>query len=105
MKIDNFFLNSFGFFKGCKRPKRKPDYVSFDREGRISSEYWYSEKGVIRCSNHWSSIYSKSVGIKAYTCGNIASCYWILVNKSPKQGYDATPCGFCSWDAFDINRG
>ena len=40
-----------------KRPKGKPDYVSyyFDKTGKrkISSEYWYNENGAVRESDHW----------------------------------------------------
>ena len=40
-----------------KRPKGKPDYVSyyFNKIGKrkISSEYWYNENGVVRGSDHW----------------------------------------------------
>lgn len=44
--------------------KRSPDHVSRDREGKISSEYWYTNEGVIRGSTHWGE--------------GIATCDWYL---------------------------
>ena len=46
------------------RPRRQPDYVSRDRNGKVSSEYWYTEDGVIRGSDHWGE--------------GVASCDWSL---------------------------
>lgn len=51
---DNFFINSVAEFEQVKRrPTRKPDYVSYNRNGEISSEYWYNGDTLIRGSNHW----------------------------------------------------
>lgn len=99
MNKRNFFLKTFAFYKGCKRPKRKPDYVSVNQYGDISSEYWYTDKGVIRCSNHWSNILASSK-LKAFTCGKVASCIWVLKNHSKSKGYSDIPCGFCRWENF-----
>lgn len=53
----NFRLTLADFKEISKRPKGKPDYVSyyFDKtcKRKISSEYWYNENGVVRGSNHW----------------------------------------------------
>lgn len=65
---DNFFWNTIGTFEETKRPKRKPDFVSKNRDGKISSEYWYTENGVIRGSDHWGM--------------SVASCDWPLKTKS-----------------------
>ncbi len=43
-----------------------------------SSEYWYSEQGVIRHSDHW---------------GNVAKCIW------EKEPIDSS-FGFCKWENF-----
>ena len=94
-----FYAATFAFFKGCKRPKREPDYVSVNQFGLVSSEYWYTDKGVIRCSNHWSNILS-SKPVKAFSCKKVSSCIWILKNNSPSKGYSNTPCGFCRWENF-----
>ena len=94
-----FYNKTFAFFKGCKRPKRKPDYVSVNQYGGVSSEYWYTDKGVIRCSNHWSNTISPNE-LKAFTCGKVASCIWVLKNQSPSKGYSSTLCGFCRWEDF-----
>lgn len=69
---NNFFNNSIGFWTLRKtRPKRNPDYISWDIHGmwngksvKKSSEYWYTSDGVIRGSDHW------GVGI--------ASCSWFI---------------------------
>jgi len=81
MNKDNFYLCSKARFKGCKRPKRKPDFTSYNRRGIVSSEYWYGEdkKGeyVIRSSDHWSNSNDKVI----FSCEKIASCYWWLVTN------------------------
>lgn len=51
---DNFYNNAKAVFKGCKIPKRKPDYISYNRYGEVSSRYWYTDSGVVRASDHWS---------------------------------------------------
>jgi hypothetical protein len=66
--INNFHLATFGNFTRCKVPKRKPDYISFNRRTeKISSRYWYGTDSfgeyVIRVSDHW---------------GTVASCRWLL---------------------------
>ena len=63
MKYDqnNFFEDTVAYFKGCKRPRRQPDYVSYNRRGQISSCYWYTPRGVIRASNHWSTLFIKEL--------------------------------------------
>ena len=51
----NFYENTTAVFKGCKIPKREPDYISYNRfSGEVSSRYWYTKSGVIRASDHWS---------------------------------------------------
>lgn len=87
---DNFFLGTKCRFKGCKRPKRVPDYISYNnnKKGRgISSEYWYNEdkkgKYVIRCSAHWSS----SNEMQVHFCKKISFCYWWLITNC-KNAYD-----------------
>jgi len=82
--IDNFYCTTEAIFKGCKTPKRKPDYISYDSlyEGRISSRYWYGKDSfgsfVIRESNHW--VKTKKIGSNNITknCKSIGSCQWNL---------------------------
>ena len=54
-----FFIGTIAVFKGCKTPKRKPNYISYNRFGIVSSSYYYGsdKKGdyVIRVSDHWSA--------------------------------------------------
>ena len=101
MNKDTFYLNTKATFKGCRRPSRKPDYTSFDRDGNISSEYWYTKDGVYRNSNHWSIIYLNGKDVcfldmkHSFTCKKISSCFWRLNCSKSK-----TTCGFASWSAF-----
>lgn len=83
---DNFYLRTIAEFKLTKRPRRKPDFVSISkRDGKTSSEYWYTEEGVIRGSKHWGR--------------GIASCDWYLEG----QGTDMNgrkQYGLCKWEDF-----
>ena len=60
----NYYVNSVGFWDEAKKPKREPDHVSRTKTGEISSEYWYTDEGVFRRSNHWGS--------------DVASCSWYI---------------------------
>lgn len=91
---NNFFKNTIATFNQTERPNREPDFVSRDRDGNVSSEYWYTENGVIRGSDHWGT--------------GVASCDWELQKKDGNlvSGYrgevesqDKT-YGECSWDSF-----
>lgn len=84
--IDNYFSGTIATFKGCKTPKREPDYISYMKSfystDIVSSRYWYGEdkngKYVIRESDHWCT-YKKFDNKKRYPfTKNIASCYWRL---------------------------
>jgi hypothetical protein len=109
-----------GTFRGCKKPKRKPDYGSAS-----GSQYWYGtdKKGdyVIRCSNHWTNvcvIYDKKVN--SYTnrnCKRIATSLWkIKTNhkndvekvKYDRYGqisfYDIKYCGKCYLNSFTATK-
>ena len=70
---DNFFENSVGEWDLKKSaPRRKPDYVSYNkRTGKISSQYWYTDKGVYRKSDHWGS--------------DVASCSWYIKGRKYKN--------------------
>jgi len=88
----SFFLSTFAIFKECNTPKRKPDYVSRDKKGRISSEYWYgsNKQGeyVIRRSNHWSSYIDNKNTTTIQGCGTIGKtdCFWSI--KFPITQYE-----------------
>lgn len=75
-KID-FFLNTQANFIEVEIPKESPDYTS-----NSGSQYYYTESGVIRVSNHWGR--------------GIASCYWNL-NSGYSEEFKA---GYCDWDEF-----
>lgn len=82
---DNYYVGTIAEFKETKRPRRPPDYVSRTKDGKISSEYWYTEKGVIRGSKHWGK--------------EVASCDWFLEG----QGTDMNgrkQYGECQWKDF-----
>ncbi len=85
---DNFFKSTEANFTRVERPERKPDYTSYSKywakSGRVSSEYWYTDEGVIRGSDHWGKF--------------IASCDWYLDGEDglfPDFQY-----GFAKWDDF-----
>jgi hypothetical protein len=88
MNKDNFHIRSFAIFKGCKKPKRKADYISHNKQGEVSSLYWYGtdKRGdyVIRDSDHWANI----------NCKHIAKCVWFLYYH--KQ----TSAGKCYFSKF-----
>ena len=65
----NYFMGTAADFKSVQRPDREPDYVSYS-----GSEYWYSEDGVVRGSNHWGT--------------GIASTDWFL-DGSDVSSYDS----------------
>lgn len=83
---NNFFINTIGEFEQIKtRPRRQPDYVSRTRDGKVSSEYWYTEEGVIRGSNHWGA--------------NVASCDWFLGNQKTSM-HGKKQYGKIKWSDF-----
>ena len=90
---DNFFQNSIGYWeKKSAPPKRPADYKStyFEKgTGNLkkSSEYWYTDEGVYRRSNHWGM--------------DVASCSWLLKGVEYKpdgvsKGYTVT--AFIPWN-------
>ena len=78
----NFFLATAANFKSCKTPTTPPDFVS-----ESGSEYWYTQDGVYRQSNHWG--------------GKIATCSWFIDGESSHS----IITGFCAWDAFRSELG
>lgn len=91
---ESFYNKTKANFLGCKKPKRKPDYVSYDYDGNISSLYWYTDEGVYRYSNHWSRVSIKNT--RTIQCDYVASCWWTLTTN--KNGF--WQCGFCAWHKF-----
>ena len=85
--INNYFSGTIATFKGCKTPKREPNYISYLKDygevtDIVSSRYWYGEdkngQYVIRESDHWCT-YKKFSNKKRFPwTKNIASCYWRL---------------------------
>ena len=90
---DNFFKNSICFWKETSYvPKREPDHTSLERYGDVSSQYWYTPKGVYRRSNHWGE--------------GIASCDWYWKDAKYIQTfreilvYNRRYVGFAEWKDF-----
>lgn len=86
---NNFFIDTIGFFdKIMYKPDKKPSYISYNRDGEISSEYWYTSEGVIRGSNHW--------GL------GIASCDWLFKDEiyNGIMVKDDIEYGFIKWENF-----
>lgn len=92
---ENFFSNSIGFWEERKsRPRIKPDYVSYNTHAaargtgniKVSSEYWYTQDGVIRGSDHWGE--------------DVASCSWFIKGERYSD-YGVSKSGkryaFISW--------
>lgn len=82
-------------------PARKPDYISYDKYGDISSMYWYYKRWVIRWSTHWSAVFAKKTNAVALPleCGNVSSCFWTL--KVPREDtLETAMCGKCNWNNF-----
>ena len=86
---DTFFYETNATFEKAEKPNREPDYVSKDYNGNISSQYWYTDDGVYRRSNHWGS--------------GVASCNWYLGNQKLGSDMNVTSnakVGFCKWEDF-----
>ena len=111
--FDDFFIGTFATFKGCKVPKREPDYISKSRyDGEISSMYWYGEDSrgqyVIRASDHWVMMYEFKKNKKQHDCNLIASCLWNLKTNykdSIKVSYKTFHAGKCYLKDFKDFRG
>ncbi|MGI5173132.1 hypothetical protein H0R92_05975 [Treponema sp. OMZ 840] len=80
---NNFYTSSYAdWHEVTNAPDRKPDFKS-----RSGSEYWYSDEGVYRRSDHW---------------GNVASCKWPLDGQ---QIQGTVKVGFSTWgDFYDMTR-
>jgi hypothetical protein len=72
----NFFESTIVNWDICKQPKTNPDWWSFS-----GSSYWYTDKGVIRLSDHW---------------GTVGTCLWTLDWMCSRKYL----CGFCKWEDF-----
>jgi hypothetical protein len=94
-----FFFDTKTTFSYSEPLDKEPDHVSFDRDGNVSSEYWYTEKGVYRRSDHWGY--------------GVASCDWQLEGSPDKHlskggstldFYSKRQTGFSSWEDFKKNK-
>lgn len=89
--LDNFYIATTGVWKGCKKPKRVPNYTSTDNNGEVSSQYWYgkNKKGtyIIRNSDHWVNRKPIESNNIVKECKSIASCMWYFKGffKKPRE--------------------
>ncbi|NUY79876.1 hypothetical protein HUK80_03135 [Flavobacterium sp. MAH-1] len=74
----NFHKSTFCIFKESETPDRSPDYTSSS-----GSQYWFSDEGVFRKSNHW---------------GRAAKCKWRLVASTGKTSRQKS--GYADWSGF-----
>lgn len=79
--------NSENFYMGteaswAEAPEREADYISDS-----GSEYWYTEGGVFRKSNHW--------GYEVASCNRFPGD-----EESAWEDRQGIRCGFCPWDGF-----
>ena len=90
--FDNYFMHTCATFKGCKTPRRKPDYISYSSyNGCMSSRYWYGRdkkagEYVIRDSDHWVKIKDFTNKKIKWQCASIASCRWSLKSTETEVG-------------------
>ena len=81
----NFYCGTAADWTGCARPDRRPDHSS-----PSGSDYWYSDSGVVRYSDHWGS--------------EVASCDWYLDGAEGSSFDDdgGWRSGYATWDAFAL---
>lgn len=89
---DNFYISTLGtFIPVTEVPERQPDYKSYSRRYNTSSQYYYTDEGLYRVSDHW---------------GRVARCQWKLngiVNQV--ESCDVLPntqIGFISWGDLEL---
>lgn len=88
ININNYYNSTKAVFKGCKIPKRNPDYISYNEDGDISSRYWYGNNKngnyIIRESDHWVNMKPLNNNKIFRQCKSIASCIWHLTTNKIK---------------------
>jgi hypothetical protein len=82
--FDNFWIQTVANFTKCNKPDRPPDFSS-----KGGSMYWKENKGVIRCSDHWTG---------QFGCGMIKDCYWSIdVGQVKKNQFLTGRCDYASF--------
>ena len=97
MNYNNYFLKSTGNWKPCKKPKRKPSYVSYKRTFTYNNEiinspyfkhsledyggckrFYYEDKRLGISSRYWYGEDSRGKYIirESDHWGKVASCHW-----------------------------
>ena len=83
MNFTDFFLHTYGVWKSCAVPDRRPDFKTDD------SKYWDCGDKVIRQSDHW---------------GIVGSCFW-KIDGLPKRGIlFASHCGEIAYADFGTSK-
>ena len=83
----NFHKNTTAIFAQRLRPSRRPDHVSTS-----GSEYWYTDHGVYRHSDHW---------------GEVASCYWLINEQKSRRPHGRSGrwlTGYAKWEGFSARK-
>lgn len=83
MNFTDFFLHTYGVWKSCAVPDRRPDFKTED------SKYWDCGDKVVRQSDHW---------------GIVGSCYW-KIDGLPKRGIlFENHCGELAYADFGTSK-
>lgn len=83
MNFTDFFQHTYGVWKSCAVPDRRPDFKTED------SKYWDCGDKVIRQSDHW---------------GIVGSCFW-KIDGLPKRGIlFAAHCGEIAYVDFGTSK-
>jgi hypothetical protein len=94
-----YWKGTFAVFRECKTPKAAPDFVSYDKRGKISSRYWEREnkkgKYIVRESDHWCRYSLAGRGSWRERCNRIKKCIWelrLINNMANERGMIAGKC-------------
>lgn len=79
----NFHKHTFCIFKEVDLGTIKD--LKLNYKSKSGSNYYFTESGVYRLSNHWS---------------RVANCRWRLINDNEKSRNQRTKLGFAKWTDF-----
>lgn len=84
----NFHKNTFCVFKHLT--SNEASKINFVHKSKSGSEYFFTDEGVYRKSNHW---------------GRVANCRWKLASSSLEKVNNNTPqVGYACWNDFFSNN-
>lgn len=91
---DNYHEKSFAQFHLVKNKSLtdwvlsfEPNFISYKKPEKteVSSQCWYTHKGVYRLSNHW---------------GCVSDCLWYLNEKGGNRLFEKPVLAFCRWETM-----